>query len=275
MMIRLTLAMLATILGTLGTLAAIGVVIVVWTLQSQAARAVDQAGQRCGDALSAIDRRAEQAAARLQEIEKQSHLLEEAVKVWAQEQGAAELRERLQIDEKIDTALADLQQADQWIGVAESSLDIGQQLVEAGESWGIALPTDDQPPVASQVENLRGKLREASTALNDIKRHLTRLKQPLDQQERQALAEELLAKVAVSLGLVDRLMTEVQEQLARFQIIVEKTEAKVLGYLHLAVWSVTLLVLWLGLGQGALVYVGTTTLWQSKNAKPDGVSQEG
>ena len=148
-----------------------------------------------------------------------------------------------------------LAEADHWLEIASSSVDILQKALSLGSSCGVPLDSETVDALPQEIAALRRKLSEATEFVAGIKQRTTEPNAEESLQEPIQKALELSLRVVATLGSVDARLQEFEKELAATQTKLHDWRTRTLGWLLVATIGITLLSLWMAAGQAALFRV--------------------
>jgi hypothetical protein len=153
-----------------------------------------------------------------------------------------------------------LDEADHWLEMAGSSVDIVQNMLSLGNSFGVPSESEAVGILQQEIVSLRVQLAEANEFVVGIRQRTTdpQNEQSLQQPSQKVL--ELSLRVVATLGSVDSRLQAFEKMLAATQTELHALRTRTLGWIFVATIGITALALWMAAGQAALFHVAQTRL---------------
>lgn len=255
-MIQRILCSLALILGALGTIGCVAVMIAIWMISARVTQATEKVFGVADTALHGASERVAKIGDRVQTLKLTTTEIQDGAKTWVKSEASEIARSRLNVQQKAETLLTELDRAEQLLQLTESSVDLIQQAMTAGQSLGISLDTDSVKELLADLTTIQTKLHEGIDVAQNISQRAAEASDEKLLADRAEQIAKLVARVIATLGIVDQRIAAIEDRLAKIDAAVDVEKQKVIGWMNLATIGITLLFAWLGAGQSALCYLG-------------------
>lgn len=244
------LGYLALVAGTIGLIACLAVLIYEWRAAARVHRVAEQLFSAAEDSLDEVHDKIDLVAERVAAM----NLTTSDIVAGLKDRTADEIRERLTTELKLEERSAQLangvEQADQWAGVIESSVESARSLVELLKAAGIDVDTAGIDGVLEEVTAVRTQLNEAGDQVAAFRQRIDTT------EEHDGQLVTLVARVAATLTSLDERIGKFGDRLSLAQESIDTAERKSQRCITTASVVAALLLVWLAAGQAALVYVG-------------------
>jgi hypothetical protein len=246
-------------LGGLGIVICIAALIILWITSARLHRVSEMLFVKMDQALDAVRDRISHTKERVATATSTTDEITSALRDWAQREAGQHLAVRLRAAEKSEMLAARLQQADDWLEVAESSARHVQGLLSIDAAAGA--PSDETlvDQLISTLASMRTQLATAIEAADSLRDRVTDASggESLDQRIEQALP--LALRVVTTLGSIEARLEKLTDGISDAQSRVQELKANTQWWIRISSVAFTLLILLMAAGQVALC-------WQSWNA---------
>jgi flagellin-like hook-associated protein FlgL len=250
------LRLLALSFGLLGLVGCSLALVGAWRVGARLRQASEVFFEKVESTVVVIQSRVVQTRERLEASKVTADGMAQSLKDWTRREAVERVALRLDAEEKTERLASVLQEADHWLELSESSVELMQRALSMASSAGAPADPAAVDGLIEEMALLRTKLAEATdfvTRIRDCTAEKSGAK-PLDQRIKQAA--ELAVRVAVTLGTIDARLDKFADRLTQMQENSRELRVKTLRRIWLGTIAVVLLVLWMGAGQVALSLYG-------------------
>ncbi|MEQ8791201.1 MAG: hypothetical protein RIC55_33370 [Pirellulaceae bacterium] len=250
------------LLGGLGVVLSVALIVGVWIADARLRRAASDTRDQLDDMLTAVDRRVGQVEQRVDESALTTNEVKQTLEVAAKREVGEQLRARLEIDEKAGRLATLLHRADDWLDTSTTSVKLVERTLRLVNTSGAAIDTTSLQRLLEELASLDAKLNEATSLVEGIRDHTRDDEQggPITQRLQQAA--RLALRVVAALGVVQERLQSLRVKLQSAQADLKTAESKLLGRIRTGAVALTLLLVWVLLGQLALGRYGWLGLRQ-------------
>jgi hypothetical protein len=250
------LHLLSLIVGFVGLCACIAAIIAIWFINARLIVGAEKLFAVIDDTLVQVQQRADQAQDQVQSLKITTSDIGRNVKEWTQAEASGRLASQIAIGEKAERLASGLQQADQWLEVAESSVQVVQKAFEVAGSIGLHVRSDRPDRLLKEVGSLRNRLADALEPVENIRQRATEVRDEGLPLQRLEPIMDLALRVIATLSSVDAQIETFQGQLLEMQTKAQDAKAVALRSIRIAAIVTSLLFGWMAAGQYSLCYLG-------------------
>jgi hypothetical protein len=208
------------------------------------------------------------AGQRVREARITTEELEQSLKNWTEREARDRLTSELGIDEKTERLASGLQQADHWLEVSESTVQLAQRALGLANLTSVPVETEPVDGLLEQLASLRAQLAEATELVERIREQTDEADQQRTLRERVDRVVHLTLRVIATLHSVDSRLQNFQDRVPKARANAQNLETKIRRSMQIAAISVTLLALWMAAGQISLCRYGWKRLQQLQLSQP-------
>lgn len=245
------LGYLALIAGAIGLAACVVVLFVEWRAASRAHQVTDRLFAAVDHTLDGTQEKVVQVQQRVAAMTITASDVADGLKDRTTDEIRERLTSELKLAERSEQLSAGIEQADEWAGVAESSVESAHSLVELLTVAGIEVDTAGLDGVLEEITALRSQLTETGEQVATFRAHLE-----TDDEEHAGQIVTIVARVAATLTSLDERIGKFSDRLSVAQESIATAERTSQRWITTASITLMLLLVWLAAGQAALVYVG-------------------
>ncbi|TWU11752.1 hypothetical protein CA54_05610 [Symmachiella macrocystis] len=257
------LSLVALILGLLGVTSCSVAVISIWILETRVERATDKILVRIDDSLTVTQARIGKTQKRINGLKISTEEITKSLASWTKSAAQERLASQLGVAEKAQRIEAGLHQADQWLELTESSVQLVQIFLEMVIAFGAPLPNDLAEDSLEELASLRKEVAEAIEPLQRIKEHVGG--EGLGEEQLHQI-RDLSLRVIATITSVDSRLGRLEDRLTKLKQRTIELQVHALRWTRGAAISATVLAAWMAAGQGALWYFGWTGLRRGRLA---------
>jgi chromosome segregation ATPase len=197
--------------------------------------------------------RVEKARGRVEAAKITTEEVEQSLKDWAKRQAGKRVAEKLKVAERTEQLTVTMNQADQWLEVSQSSVELVQQVLSLASSAGAAVDVGAVDAIHEDIASLRSKLADATEVVDEIHRR-TSGEDSLETWREQAVRSAVHA--VVTLSSIDSRLKGLEGKLAEVGSNLVGQKATLLRSFSLGAVVSTFLLAWMAAGQAALCGLG-------------------
>jgi len=242
------------LLGSLGVLLCVAAAVGVWFAGARLNQATDKVFDGVDRSLVASRDRVLGAQTRVQESKITADDVGQAVENWMRAEATERLTSRLKIEEKTQRLAAGLRQADQGLEVSEESLQAAQKILEIARSLGASRDVAVVDPLLEKLGAVRTKVQQSTETVDAIRERMAAAAEGPSLEERIRQVAQLALRVVATLGDIDSRLGEFADGFASARAKVEHLKNQTHRYIVAAQIGALLLILWMAVGQAALMY---------------------
>ena len=248
-------SVLGLVLGAIGCVGCLAGIVGVWGPHARLCPMTDDVFERLDSILNVVRDGVRHTQARVEASKVTAQGIENTLKTWAKRETSERLTSRLNLEQPVERLALTLAEADHWLEIASSSVDILQKALSLGSACGVPLDSETVDALPQELAALRRRLSEATEFVAGIKQRTTEPHAAESLQEPIQKALELSLRVAATLGSVDARLQEFEQELAATRTTLRDARTRTLGWILVATTGITLLSLWMAAGQAALFCV--------------------
>ncbi len=252
-------------LGTLGIAVCIASLVILWMASSRLARATDNLFSKMDKSLAVVRQRAIQTQERVAAAEANAEELGATLRDWTKQEAARRLTLELNVAEKSERLMAALQQADNSLEVAESSVGLVQDMLSINASTSAPSDSTLVDRLMEELASLRAQLAEATGFVARVQDRLADANNETPTEERFGQAAPLALRVVAALASLEPRLTNFTDNISAAQSKVQNLKAKTQSWILVITIGITLLILLMAAGQIALCRLAWTGGEKSKS----------
>jgi len=265
---RRLLALVSLLLGGAGVVLCVAGILGVWLIGSRLIRVTEHVFANIDSAFVGVEERVAAAGERVRAAKITTEDLEEVLKDWAKREARDRLTSRLGIEEKAERLTSGVQQADHWLAVSESSVQLVQQALELANSAGATVGTTPVDGLLVQLASFRSQLAEAAESVERIRSQTAEVDEQRPLEERIDRAVRLALRAIATLTSIDVGLGDFQSRLSEARTKVQQRETRTRRSIRIAMIGGTMLILWMALGQISLCCHGWQRLRELRSSQP-------
>lgn len=244
------------ILGGLGAAACAGLVVGVWFADARLSRATHDVYEqlegmlrRAGDRVGRAEQRIDEAALTVEDVH-------QALGEFAKQQAVDRLRVRLDVDSKAQRLAGLLDQADGWMETTEASVELVRRAIEVANKAGASVDAGAVDQLLEDVQSLRSRLQGARELVDRLRDETGQDGEAGVVRQRLEQAAKLALRVIAALDIVQSRLRQFAARIEQTQRELQDVESRILARIRTAAILLTLLLLWMLVGQLALCRYG-------------------
>ena len=148
-------SIVSLIFGVFGVLGCIVVVVISWSVASRLHLASEGLFHGIEHAIGTARQQVARVSDRVDALKLDAQAIDDRIKSRDEAEVAKRMTSNLPIEKSVDRIAVGLEQADHWLDVVESSVQIVQQVIAAGSELGIPTGTDALPRLLKDVSSVR------------------------------------------------------------------------------------------------------------------------
>jgi len=261
---RSWLGIVGILLGCLGIVLCLAALVVLWTASSRLGRAADRVFGALDQSLVAAGERVAQTQDRIQSAKITAADVEKSLRDWTGREAGQRVALQLNLEERTERLADILQQADDWLDVAESSAGVVSEFLSAS---GFATEPGKTPSVDRLLEELaavRAQLTDATGAVAHIHERIAAAGEEQSAGERIQQAAQFTVRLAATLGLLDSRLEQFADRISDAQSQLQQLKSTAQWWLQLTSIGVTLVILLMAAGQVAMCRLAWNGLRESR-----------
>lgn len=243
------LRLLALLLGIVGFVGCMAALAGVWSVGAAVSQTTEHVFERIDGALVVAGRRISEARDGVEAAKITTQSIQSALKKWTKRETGERLAERLELAEKTQRLASGLEQADHWLELSQSSVELVAQALSLGSSAGAPVDAAAVDGLIEEIGSLRAQL---ATATDFVARLHKQTDDGESFGERIEQAAELALRVIATLGTVDSRLEAFGDAISGTQSDLRELKGKTLRWILIAKAGVALLIVWMAAGQVAL-----------------------
>src|SRR5262245_2937946 len=155
-------------LGSLGIVLCVAAIVILWIASTRLGHVTEHLFGKMGTTLSTVGQRVAQTQERVAAARISTEEITGTLRDWAKREVGQRVAERLNAAEKSERLASIIEQADNWLEVAESSVGLVQDMLSINASSGAPSETTPIDQLLSEITSLRGQLAGATKIIADI-----------------------------------------------------------------------------------------------------------
>ncbi|NQT14634.1 MAG: hypothetical protein HQ582_17895 [Planctomycetes bacterium] len=246
------LRLLMLLLGLVGLVGCTATIVGAWSVRARLSQATENVFAAIDDSVVAVRERVTQTQARVDASKITTEDIAKGLKAWTKRETSERLALRLDVAERAERLGVALQQADHWLEVSESTVELAQKALSMGGATGAPVDTTSLDRLIEEIASVRVQLAEVAEAVARIHERTTGASEEKSPGERIEQAAQLAVRVAATLGLIDSHLKKIENGLSEAQGNLQGLETRALRWILVATVGITLLAVWMATGQAAL-----------------------
>jgi len=246
---------LSLLLGIVGLVACIATIVGIWIVCARVNQVTENVFSAIDESLVVVRRRVLQTQDRVQSLKTTAEDVEHRVTDWTKSETREQLTSRLGVQERAERLASGFEQADLWLELTQSSVQLVQQALAASSS-GVPIQTDSADRLLEDLASLRQQLAEATKSVNRIVEWSSEGDDDELNEARLNHVAQVAVRVLASVSSIDSRIENLGERLTEIQAETGSVKANSLWWIRMTAIGITLLVCWLAAGQGALCVLG-------------------
>lgn len=259
--------LLALSFGLLGIIGCSLAVVGAWRVGARLRQATEQFFEKVESTAGVVQSRLVQTRERLEASKITTEGLAQSLKDWTRQEAAERVALRLDAEEKTERLASALQQADHWLEVSGSSVELMQRALSMASSVGAPADPAAVDALIEEMARLRTKLGEARDFVTRMQEWTADKSGAKTLNERIEEAAKLAVRLALTLGTIDARLDKLADRVSQMQENLQEVRVKTLRRIWLGTIAVALLVLWMSAGQVALSLYGWRGLGRGQSGK--------
>jgi hypothetical protein len=246
------LNLLALFLGFIGLVGCFALVVGVWIISARLSQVTENLFGKLDGSLVVVRERVAQTHDRVEASKITTEGIEKTLKDWTKREADERLALRLNAAEKTERLASTLQQADHWLEVSESSVELVQQALSMGSLAGAPMDTTSVDGLIEEIASFRSQLAEATEFVARIHERTAEASEEKSLEERIEQAVQLALRVVATLGSIDSRLEKFENRLSETQKNLQGLKTKTRRWILVVTIGITLLMVWMAAGQVAL-----------------------
>ena len=243
------------VLGGLGVLGCAALTVGVWVGKVRLSRTAEAVFGKVDGMLGVVRQGIGRTRDRVEGARVTSEEVGETLKKWTKREVGRRVAERLEVEEKAARVGETLAQADRWMETSAASVELVSEVIASANEAGASVPTETLQTVEKEIGEIRGQLEKAAVMVAEVQ-NLTAAEggaqPPAGRLEK---AARIALRLAASLGVIEKGFSKIEGQLGAVEKGLDGAERRLQGWIVFAAVGLTLVLVWMAAGQGALVWV--------------------
>jgi len=268
--IKRVLGILALLLGIAGVAACIAGIASVWNIRSRVDDAVARISVRVDDVLARVEGRTQQVTEYIDGARNSARELNQRVQRRVSQLRDVPLEEAAGIDELERQLYARIQLAVDWIGFIQSTMDLVEQLVQVVESASLFARQESRTmaDLIAAIRNGKQEIQQTSNLVEDVKTSLAEIRAHSNIDENARRMSTLSSMIDTSLrktrGYAEGFQAAVGKARTDFAVFATRVRRK----MTIAAVLLTVILVWIAVGQSSLAVHGWRALGAARQADP-------
>ena len=264
------LNLLALFLGFIGLVGCFALVVGVWIISARLGQVTENLFGELDGSLVVVGERVAQTQDRVEASKITTEGIEKTLKDWTKKEAGERLALRLNAAEKTEQLASTLQQADHWLEVSESSVELVQQALSMGSLAGAPMDTTSVDGLIEEIASIRSQLAEATELVARIHERTAEASEEKSLEERIEQVVQLAFRVVATLGSIDSRLEKFENRLSETQKNLQGLKTKTCRWILVVTIGITLLMVWMAAGQVALCLLAWNGLRRTGQALDEG-----
>jgi len=246
------LGIVGILLGSLGIALCIAALVVLGIVSARLGRATDHVFGSLDQSLVTVRERVVQTQARLQAAKITADDVEKSLREWTGREAGQRVALQLNLEERTERLADILQQAGDWLDVAETSAEIVSEVLSVS---GFTNEPGETPSIDQLIEELasvRAQLAEATQFVANIRARIVAAGEEQSAPDRIQQAAQFSVRLAATLGLLDTRLEQFDGRISASQSQLQHLKSRTQWWLRLASIGLTFLILLMASGQVAM-----------------------
>jgi DNA repair exonuclease SbcCD ATPase subunit len=245
-------------LGGIGIVVCVAALIVVWIVNARLGHLAENIFGKMNQSLVAVRERVAQMQDRLQSAKITTDDVEKPLREWTGHEAGERVALRLNALEKIDRLSAILQQAGDWLEIAESSVGLVNDMLSNDDSTIDQADKSSLEQLITGIASLRANMAEATDVVTGIHERLVAASEEKSRAERIEQAAQLTVRLAATVGSIESRLQNTANKLSDAERQLQEAKARAQRWNRAASIGMTLVILWMAAGQVALFLLSWT-----------------
>lgn len=255
-MVKKLLYFALSLLGLVGFLVCSIAIFGTWNAKVRLDELTDNLSGIVDHSLVIVEKQITNTQERVEGLRLTTSSMENSVKSWTRDAAGEKLRSRLDVEAKAEQIASGLQQTDDWLEFAESSLQFVERTLEVGRSSGVAVETDAVDKLIDEIATLRLQLGDLAEPVERIRQGAAAEDEEEAVDSKFKLLLDLTVRVIATLSSVDSRLESLAGQVASIQTRNRDLKAEARWWIGATSIGITLLLAWMAVGQASLCYLG-------------------
>jgi len=253
------LCLLAILAGALGLIGCVAATLLTWQVRQRVTQATDRVFAATDESLDQVIQRLSRTRDRVHSLRLTSNEVRDSVKNWTAAKVEGGLKKQLASEARANRIAGGLDQADQWVEISESSMQLALRAMEIGHSLGFPMNLDRADVPLTDLRSLREDFAQARESLEGIRAHLSQPDSNQESRDRIGKIVAASARVIGTLGMIDSRLDSLVETVERIARKLKSAQDTTNGWRGLIACCIIAVVCWMAIGQASLLYLG----WRS------------
>jgi len=245
--------LLTVSIGTLGVVVCVAAAVVVWRTADRLSHANEKVFDRVDTALAAGRARVLDVQKRVQESKITTEDVRQGVEDWARREATQRLASLPEVANKVERLASGLRQADGWLEMSGTSLQVVQQAFELADADAAVVD-----PLLERLVVLRDTLKQSIETVEAIRDRVARAAEGESLEDRISRLAQLALRVVATLTEVDSRLGQVAEGFVTAQARGQARKHRTHDYIVMGRVCALLLIAWMAVGQVFLARYGWT-----------------
>ena len=241
--------------GSIGVVICIAAMILLWMASVRLGRVAENMFSKMSGSLDIVRERVIQTQGRVAAAKITAEDIEAALQNWTRQEVAQRIALQLNAREKSERLGSALQQADDWLAVAESSGERIQDLLSINTSMNETGDTTLFDQLIAEIRSLRTQLATATEIVSTVHDRISKTSDEASPEARFEQAARFTVRVVVTLGSINSRFDSIASRVTVAQRRLQELKTSTQWWILVATIGVTLLMLLMAAGQIALCYL--------------------
>lgn len=246
------LSLLASLLGLIGGVGCIAAIAGVWIINARLSDTTETVFGTIDGSLVDIQERVAQTQNRVEGSKITTEGMEKSLRDWTKREVGERLALRLEVAEKTERLASALQQADDWLDVSESSVELVNQALSIGRSTGAPMENTSVDGLVDDIATLRIQLAEATELVARVQELTGEAGEEKSLKEQIEKSVQVTLRLIATFGSVTSRLESFEGRLTKTRKDVPQLKATTLQWILVVAIVLTLFLAWMAAGQIAL-----------------------
>ena len=226
--------------------------IFLWIVSIRVGDVTEKLFNKADQSLVAVRGRVVQTKDRVAAAKISTNDLEKMLRNWTKLEVKQRVALNLNARERTERLASSLRQADDWLAVSVSSVDLVQEMLSMSASAGAPTDTTLVDELRGQIESLRAQLAEATEFVGRIQERIAALSDGKSPEERIEQAVQFALRVVTTLGSIGPRLEKLADRFSVAASQLQEMKDRTQRYRLYLTMGITLLMIWMAAGQAAL-----------------------
>ena len=240
------------VLSGLGIVLCIVALIAVWFVSARLGRLTTSVFSRMDTSLSVVRERAVKTQQRLGVAKSTTEDLENNIREWAKQQASQRIEMQFDAAGKAERLNSALQQADEWLEMAQTSVENIQEMLAIYRPTSTGDDTTLVDQLAMEIAAVRSRLAEPIQLATSIHDRLSDVREDKLPGEKIDEVVSFAVRVVATLSSLDSRFENLVDRLSAVQSQLQQLEARAQRWLLVIPIGLSLIILLMAAGQAAL-----------------------